>query len=1184
MTRKLSKSERAAEREDLRARLAEAEEVLRAIRSGDVDAVVVAGEHGEQVYTLSGADRIYRQLIEAMSEGAVTLSADGVIQYANQTFARLLQTPLELVIGAEFLSFVSPADQPALAEMIEAASGGSTHGEVSVRAADGSSMPMRLGLSRLQLDPETLLCMVATDLTEENNNAAALRALHAGLEKRVEERTADLAASRLAALNMMEDAIKAREVAEVTSRDLQQEMAERKLQEQKVARLNRILAVLSGINSLIVRVGDRQELFNEACHIAVEHGQFGIAWIGRLNQETLEITPAACAGVDANSFLARGQNIAQPDTALSQNMANRAIGEKRAVFSNDLATEPGEGGERRKEAIRRGYRSAIALPLLMDGTAMGNLSLFTKEVNFFTVDEVKLLSELAGDISFALHGIARQEKLNKLSRIRAVSSGINAAIVHIHERELLLKETCRIAVKHGKFELAWIATLDLEQQEARPVAWSGFSPEAARSVSLATIKTIGGSVDEAIRTRRPVINNNIDAGTQNGLLRREAIGKGCSSAVCIPLVVEGKVSALCVLYALGRDFFDPDEIAIVNELAGDISHALQAIARQEKLNKLSRMRTVSGEINAAIVRIREREPLLKDVCRIAVEHGKFELVWIALVDQKMQKIQPMAWAGFSPEIVHALNWDGANASQTMLAEVMLTRKIAVRNDIEAEGPVGMLREAALKRGCHSAVCLPLLLDDAVVTVIILYATGTHFFDQDELALLSEVAANLSFALQSMARQEKLNYLAYYDALTGLPNRALFDDRMTQVLRAASHENSKTALVLIDLERFRIYNDTLGRGATDDLLKQVAQRLQGVIFDRDSLARIHADVFAGLFPDIKGEADIAHLVEEKIFGCLSQPFTIARQELRVSAKIGVALFPGDALVPDALFSAAEAALKQAKDSSDRYLFYARKMNAQVAERLQLESKLQRALEREQFVLFYQPKVDLGTGHIAGLEALLRWNDPETGLVMPMLFIPLLEETGMIAEVGAWAMQQAVTQYAAWQAAGLQPPPIAVNVSQVQLKRRDFVASVQYAIAIAGKPDHGLDLEITESMIMEDIEACIGKLKAVRDLGVGIFIDDFGTGHSSLRYLTRLPITALKIDRAFIQHMATNADDVAIVSTVIALGHNLNLRVIAEGVETEEQSKFLRLLRCDEYQGYLFSKPVPADQVPALLVKP
>ncbi|MBI3056176.1 MAG: EAL domain-containing protein [Betaproteobacteria bacterium] len=532
----------------------------------------------------------------------------------------------------------------------------------------------------------------------------------------------------------------------------------------------------------------------------------------------------------------------------------------------------------------------------------------------------------------------------------------------------------------------------------------------------------------------------------------------------------------------------------------------------------------------------------------SVEHGKFELVWIASLDPEKQEVQPVAWVGFSPDTAHAVTWEAINTVRGTLAEAIQTRRAVINNDIEAGVQGGLLRQEAIGKGCLSTVSMPFVVDDRVVALCALFAPGKGFFDPDELALLDELAADVSFALAYIAKEEKLNYLAYYDALTGLPNRALFDDRMTQVLRTAGHEKSKTALVLIDLERFRVINDTLGRSAADDLLKLVATRLQSVIFDRDSLARIHADVFAGLFPDINDEADIARIVEEKIIACLSQSFTVAGQELRVSMKAGVALFPGDATEPDAMFSSAEAALRQTKGSSDRYLFYAPKMNAMVAERLKLENKLQRALERDEFVLFYQP---------------------------------------VIIEVGAWAMKQAVSQYAAWQAAGLQPPPIAVNVSAVQLRRKDFVTSVQQAIAIAGKPDHGLhlehglDLEITESMIMEDIEASIEKLKLIRALGVGISIDDFGTGHSSLRYLTRLPITALKIDRAFIGHMNTDPDDMAIVSTIIALGRTLNLKVIAEGVETEEQRKFLQLLKCDEFQGYLFSKPVPAEQVPALL---
>jgi len=374
---------------------------------------------------------------------------------------------------------------------------------------------------------------------------------------------------------------------------------------------------------------------------------------------------------------------------------------------------------------------------------------------------------------------------------------------------------------------------------------------------------------------------------------------------------------------------------------------------------------------------------------------------------------------------------------------------------------------------------------------------------------------------------------------------------------------------------------MGRHTGDALIKLIGERLQSAFFDRDSLARVNGDLFAVLLTEIKDESDIARIFEEKIIGRLNEPFTVAGQELRISVKAGVAVFPIDVTEPDALFSSAEAALREAKASNDRYLFYARKMNAQVAERLKLENKLRRAVERQEFVLFYQPKVDLLTEHVTGLEALIRWNDPDAGLVLPSLFISLLEEMDMIIEVGAWALKWAVSEYAAWLETGLRPPRISVNVSPLQLKRKDFVAMVQQAIATAGNPDHGLDLEITESVMMEDIDSNIVKLKAVRELGVGIAIDDFGTGHSSLRYLARLPIATLKIDRAFVQGMTTNPDDMAIISAIISLARNLNLKVVAEGVETEEQSKFLRLLKCDEIQGFLFSKPVPAAQVPLLL---
>jgi EAL domain-containing protein (putative c-di-GMP-specific phosphodiesterase class I) len=362
---------------------------------------------------------------------------------------------------------------------------------------------------------------------------------------------------------------------------------------------------------------------------------------------------------------------------------------------------------------------------------------------------------------------------------------------------------------------------------------------------------------------------------------------------------------------------------------------------------------------------------------------------------------------------------------------------------------------------------------------------------------------------------------------------------------------------------------------------IACRLEHAFHGKDSLAHIGADSFSVVIPGMCDAAEIAHAVESRVLACFREPFTVDGKELRAVPKAGLAIFPVDGGDADTLFKNAEAALKKAKASGERYLFYAPQMNAAVAETLSLENKLRRALEREQFVLHYQPKLDLASGTISGLEALIRWNDPETGLVLPEKFTPLLEETGMIVEVGCWAMRKAVADCWAWRNQGLQQLRIAVNVSSIQLRRKDFVDIVRNVIEGAAAGSHGLDLEITESLIMEDIEGNIEKLRAVRDMGVNIAIDDFGTGYSSLRYLAKLPVNAVKIDRSFIINMCGSADGMAIVATIISLAHSLNLKVIAEGVDAEEQRKLLRLLECDEMQGYLFSRPVPKDDALALL---
>jgi diguanylate cyclase (GGDEF)-like protein/PAS domain S-box-containing protein len=785
------------------------------------------------------------------------------------------------------------------------------------------------------------------------------------------------------------------------------DISDRRNQELRISRLNRVLSVLSGINAAIVHIRDRQKLFEEACRIAVELGGFGIAWIGMLDPQSLDIIPAACAGVDAKSLIATTPNTVRPDSPLGQGLVGRAVREKRAMFSNDLTLEPSQGGTRRQEALRRGYRSLIVLPLLVDGAVVGNLSLFAKEANFFTDEELKLLNELAADISFALEHMASQEKLDKLSRIRAVSGGINATIIRVRERQALFEETCRIAAEVGKFEMVWIGTIDSEKQEVQPVVWRGFSNEAARAVNWAAMLAAQGTLGEAIRTRRTVY----------------------------------------------------------------------------------------------------------------------------------------------------------------------------RNDIEIDLRGGKLRQEALERGCGSAISLPLVVDDNVVAIITLFAAGTGFFDDDERALLDEVAADLSFALQSIARQEKLEYLSYYDTLTGLPNRQLFVDRLGQQMRARGGEQRMVALILLDLERFRNINETLGRHGGDELLKLIGRRLEHAFHGKDYLARIGGNSYGVVIRGVQNSMDITRVVERQVLACFGAPFQVNDRELHVVAKVGIAMFPVDGRDADTLFRNAEAALRKAKDGGERFLFYAVEMNAQAVQTLSLETRMRKALEADQFVLHYQPKVELARRRVCGLEALIRWNDPETGMVLPGSFIPLLEETGLILEVGRWALAQAMADYSEWTTRGRVVPRIAVNVSALQLQRDDFVDVVASIVRQTGGLAQGLEIEITESMLMKDVEASIRKLSALRELGIHVAMDDFGTGYSSLKYLARLPVDVVKIDRSFIDGVAGSADAAAIVTTMIALSHSLNLRVVAEGVETEEQAQLLWLLKCDEMQGYLISPPLPAAEAEA-----
>jgi EAL domain-containing protein (putative c-di-GMP-specific phosphodiesterase class I) len=371
---------------------------------------------------------------------------------------------------------------------------------------------------------------------------------------------------------------------------------------------------------------------------------------------------------------------------------------------------------------------------------------------------------------------------------------------------------------------------------------------------------------------------------------------------------------------------------------------------------------------------------------------------------------------------------------------------------------------------------------------------------------------------------------------------------------------------------------IGRQEGDLLLASMAARLVGLAGNANRVARVGADRFAVIIPEVRKEARIARIIDDGFAKVEGEPFQVGDTELRVAIRSGVAIYPNDGADADSLFRNAEAALKKAKATGDKYLFYTQRMTERFAERLSLENKLRQAVERQEFVLHYQPKLALADGSIVGVEALIRWQTPQ-GLVRPDQFIPLLEETGLIVQAGAWALRRAALDHRSWSEQGLRAPRIAVNVSPVQL-RGNFIEMLKAALA-EGVAPAGIDLEITESLIMEDIAGNIAKLKAVRELGVNIAIDDFGTGYSSLGYLAKLPVQSLKIDGSFISTMEQDANAMTLVSTIISLAHSLRLKVTAEGVRTESQAKMLRLLHCDEMQGYLFGRPLALAATTELL---
>lgn len=596
---------------------------------------------------------------------------------------------------------------------------------------------------------------------------------------------------------------------------------------------------------------------------------------------------------------------------------------------------------------------------------------------------------------------------------------------------------------------------------------------------------------------------------------------------------------------------------------------------EDKIRQLNRVYAVLGGINSLIVRVNDRDELFQQACNILVATGRFSKAWIGMTEEGIKPIRIMAWAGAQQEFFEDLQRrfiSNADITTGVLARILESGKPIVCNDIASDATV-LEQKKLLESGSLSFALLPMVINGRTIGVISIHSSIVGFFDDEELSLLLGLANDVAFALDHLIKTDRISYLANHDSLTGLPNRTLFSELLTQKLAEPQH---LCCVALVDLVRFRRINETLGRHSGDDLLSQVALRLCNI---DPFVARLGPDLFALQFNERRSASQLARDFDN-VLKTFEKPFIVDGEEIRMDCRIGAAVFPGDGNDAETLLRNAESAVRQALATVKPFVFYAAAMNATAHEALALETKLRRAIERDEFVLHYQPKVCVDDRRICGVEALIRWQDPESGLVPPMKFIPVLEQIGLIGTVGKWALKRALLDLKSWRAAGAAPVRVAVNVSSLQLNQPNFADEIAKLVG----ENHGedLELEITESVIMDDVDQKIAMLLKIRALGVCISVDDFGTGYSSLSYISHLPITSLKIDRAFITGLNAGPEGYALVSSIIALAHALKLKVVAEGVENEVQAQILSLLSCDEAQGYLFSRPVPADKLQELLL--
>ncbi|HET9700904.1 MAG TPA: EAL domain-containing protein [Burkholderiales bacterium] len=746
------------------------------------------------------------------------------------------------------------------------------------------------------------------------------------------------------------------------------------------------------------------------------------------------------------------------------------------------------------------------------------------------------------------HDVTRLQEhaasLNRVNRSLRMLSGCSQALVHAPDEEELLDSVCWTMLNLGGYDVVAVAlarddaarSVDIAMQAARePV-----DPELLRfSWGLDPLGL--GPAGTAIRTGRPAVSADLAADPHAAPWQAAAARHRLRACAALPLMNQGATIGAVIIYGSQGVRFDEREVDLLRELADDLSFGI--ITRR-----------------AAVARKRAEEQLrLRDRVIESSSNG-------ILINDLTRPNNPIIYV--NPAFERMTGYSAGEA-------IGRNPRFLIRTDRDQPG-LERIR-IALREKCEGRAALRSYHKDGTMFWVELSMSpvrnesgeATHF-----VTILNDITERQFY-------QEELEHQAYHDALTGLANRNLLPDRIRQAILHAHRSKQNVAVLLLDLDHFKLVNDSMGHAVGDSLLMAVAERLSAAVREGDTVARIGGDEFVVVIADAQREDHIT-LATQRIIDSVAEPVLIKGKELSLSASIGVSLYPRDGTDAETLLKNADVAMYRAKEQGrNNYQFYTPEMNARLAERVNMVSGLRHALSRNEFRLYYQPLVDVRHGDIVGLEVLTRWHHPQRGVVSPSVFIPVTEETGLIRPLGEWVLQNACEQGRAWRDMGLPEIVVAVNLSANQFRQKNLVAMVQQALRDTGMDPGQLELELTESVMMYNVDEVLGTLRDLKGLGVRISLDDFGTGYSSLSYLKRFPIDKLKIDRSFVRDVITNPEDAAIARAVIAMAHSLDMRVVAEGVETAAQLDFLRANHCDQFQGFFYAEALSAAESTELL---